>query len=239
KVYENQEWDYGYRENDRLGGHDPYSASKAAAELAITSWRASFCGKESHQSPHLAIATARAGNVIGGGDWAEDRIVPDAMRALAVGRPVPVRNPAATRPWQHVLEPLAGYLYLAQALLGGQALAVDRESNPFCTAFNFGPQLEANRSVRQLIEESLKHCPGDWNYRSSNQAPHEAGRLYLQIDKAMHELHWKPRWAFSTTVERTISWYRAFNSGADPNQCCMNDISCYQGLLMADRVLTP
>ena len=115
KVYENQEWAYGYRESDRLGGHDPSSASKAAAELAIASWRASFCGTAPHQSPHLAIATARAGNVIGGGDWAADRIVPDAMRALAAGKPIAVRNPTATRPWQHVLEPLGGYLRLAEA----------------------------------------------------------------------------------------------------------------------------
>ena len=116
KVYENREWFYGYRENDRLGGHDPYSASKAAAEIAIASWRRSFCGEASHQTPYLAVATARAGNVIGGGDWAEDRIVPDAMRSLAEGATIPVRRPQATRPWQHVLEPLSGYLLLAQFL---------------------------------------------------------------------------------------------------------------------------
>ena len=115
KVYSNRDWDYGYREHDRLGGHDPYSASKAASELAISSWRDSFCGISSHQTPHLAIATARAGNVIGGGDWADDRIVPDAMRALAAGKPIRVRSPGATRPWQHVLEPLGGYLLLAEA----------------------------------------------------------------------------------------------------------------------------
>ena len=116
KVYENQEWDYGYRENDRLGGHDPYSASKAAAEIAIASWRSSFCGRDNHQTPHLAIATARAGNVIGAGDWAQDRIMPDAIRALARNQPIPVRNPNSTRPWQHVLEPLGGYLLLVEAL---------------------------------------------------------------------------------------------------------------------------
>jgi len=113
KVYENQEWDYGYREVDKLGGHDPYSASKAAAELAINSWRKSFCGSETHQTPYLAIATARAGNVIGGGDWAEDRIIPDAIRALEVGQIIPVRNPGSTLPWKNVLEPLGGYLLLA------------------------------------------------------------------------------------------------------------------------------
>ena len=116
KVYANREWDFGYREDDRLGGCDPYSASKAAAELAISSWRHSFCGLEAHQNSHLAIATARAGNVIGGGDWAEDRIFPDAMRSLASGHSIPVRCPSATRPWQHVLEPLSGYLLLAEKL---------------------------------------------------------------------------------------------------------------------------
>ena len=116
KVYSNREWDFGYREEDRLGGHDPYSASKAAAELAVSSWRSSFCGSGNHQNPHLAIATARAGNVIGGGDWAAERIVPDAIRSLMAGQPIPLRNPLATRPWQHVLEPLSGYLVLAECL---------------------------------------------------------------------------------------------------------------------------
>jgi CDP-glucose 4,6-dehydratase len=169
--------------------------------------------------------------VIGGGDWAEDRIIPDAMRALAAGRPVPVRNPGATRPWQHVLEPLAGYLSLAQALLVGKSS--EQESNSYCSAFNFGPLLEANRSVRQLIEEGLKHWPGDWDHRSADAAPHEAGRLHLQIDKAMKQLNWKPRWTFATTVKHTVSWYRAVNSGTDPHQCCIHDLCCYQDLSRA------
>jgi len=132
KVYRNNEWLYGYRENDPLGGHDPYSASKAAAEIAIASWRSSFCGPGAHQTPHLRIATARAGNVIGGGDWAADRIVPDAIRALAAGQPIPVRNPLATRPWQHVLDCLAGYLLYAQTL---------EEREIVADALNFGPPL--------------------------------------------------------------------------------------------------
>ena len=219
KVYANQEWDYGYRESDRLGGHDPYSASKAAAELAIASWRASFCGMAAHQSRQLAIATARAGNVIGGGDWAEDRIVPDAMRALAAAQPVPVRNPQATRPWQHVLEPLGGYLCLAEALATA--------GSPPCEAFNFGPALEANRSVRLLIEAALQHWPGEWIDQSNPEAPHEAGRLHLQIDKAHHLLGWQPHWTFATTVERTVGWYRAVQEGADPLQCCLDDLRAY------------
>ena len=149
KVYANREWDFGYREEDRLGGHDPYSASKAAAELAIDSWRSSFCGSDSHQTSNLVIASARAGNVIGGGDWAEDRILPDAMRSLALSQPITVRSPLATRPWQHVLEPLGGYLLLAEKLiLKGQSYA---------TAFNFGPSLEANRTVRELVETVVTH----------------------------------------------------------------------------------
>jgi len=225
KVYENQEWDYGYRESDRLGGHDPYSASKAAAELAIASWRASFCGVAPHQSPQLAIATARAGNVIGGGDWAEDRIVPDAMRALAAGQPVPVRNPNATRPWQHVLEPLGGYLRLAEALAVAQAS--HSQPNQYCDAFNFGPLLEANRPVRQLIDAALQHWPGACNDLSGSGAVHEAGRLHLQIDKAHHQLGWQPRWPFATTVKRTVGWYQAVHEGFSPMDCCMNDLQQY------------
>jgi CDP-glucose 4,6-dehydratase len=222
KVYENREWVYGYREPDRLGGHDPYSASKAAAEIAIASWRSSFCGYESHQTPYLRIATARAGNVIGGGDWAADRIVPDAMRALAQGEPIAVRNPSATRPWQHVLEPLAGYLKLAQAL------ATDPE--PPCEAFNFGPQLESNRQVRDLVSTILTHWPGNWTDQSDRHAPHEAGLLHLQIDKAHHRLGWKPRWNYDITIKRTVSWYRKVHEGADPLECCLADLERYQEL---------
>ena len=220
KVYENREWLYGYRENDPLGGHDPYSASKAAAEIAIASWRASFCGTAPHQTPHLRIATARAGNVIGGGDWAEDRIVPDAMRALAAGKPIAVRNPAATRPWQHVLEPLGGYLRLAEAL------ATNPE--PPCEAFNFGPQLESNRPVRKLVSTMLSHWPGEWLDQSDPNAPHEAGLLHLQIDKAHHRLGWQPRWDYATTIARTVGWYRAVHEGASALECCLADLSSYQ-----------
>ena len=221
KVYANHEWDYGYREEDRLGGHDPYSASKAAAELAIASWRSSFCGSGDHQTTHLAIATARAGNVIGGGDWAEDRIVPDAMRSLAAGQSIPVRQPQATRPWQHVLEPLGGYLLLAQKLAAG--------GGAFASAFNFGPSLEANRSVRELVEAALAHWPGSWQDLSDLTAPHEAGRLHLQIDKAHHQLGWRPRWPFAVTVERTVAWYRAVQDGASPLECCLQDLEAYTG----------
>lgn len=223
KVYANRDWDYGYRENDRLGGHDPYSASKAATELAIASWRDSFCGASSHQTPHLAVATARAGNVIGGGDWAEDRIVPDAMRALAAGKPIPVRNPGATRPWQHVLEPLGGYLLLAEKLATARG-----PSHPYASAFNFGPSLEANRSVGELVQETLLHWSGSWSDLSDPNAPHEAGRLHLQIDKAHHQLGWRPRWDFATTVARTVAWYRAVHEGASPLARCLADLKDFE-----------
>jgi CDP-glucose 4,6-dehydratase len=220
KVYRNNEWLYGYRENDPLGGNDPYSSSKAAAELAIASWRSSFCGTQPHQTPHLRIASARAGNVIGGGDWAADRIVPDAMRALGRGEPIGVRNPAATRPWQHVLEPLGGYLLLAERLTASAELA---------DAFNFGPQLEANCSVRELVEEALRYWPGRWEDQSDPQAPHEASLLNLVTDKAHHQLGWRPRWDFSTTVERTVRWYRQVQEGAGSAlEWCKADLVRYQ-----------
>ncbi len=229
KVYANREWDYGYREDDRLGGHDPYSASKAAAELAIASWRTSFCGSAPHQTPHLAIASARAGNVIGGGDWAEDRILPDAMRALAAKKTITVRSPQATRPWQHVLEPLGGYLLLAERLA-----MVHGPNNPYASAFNFGPTLEANRSVDQLVQEVLRHWAGSRSDLTVPNDLHEAGRLQLQIDKAYHQLDWQPRWDFATTVARTVSWYRAVHQGNSPLACCIQDLKAYQ--MQAARV---
>jgi len=219
KVYENREWDYGYREPDRLGGHDPYSASKAGAEIAIASWRTSFCGSAAHQTPHLRIATARAGNVIGGGDWAPDRIVPDAMRSLAKGEVIPVRNPMATRPWQHVIEPLAGYLRLAEAL------AMDPQ--PPCEAFNFGPSLASNRPVGELVTTILEHWSGQWLDQSDPTAPHEANLLHLQIDKAHHRLGWQPRWDYATTLVRTVGWYRAHHQGTPALECCLADLKAY------------
>lgn len=223
KVYENREWTYGYRETDRLGGHDPYSASKAAAELAISSWRMSFCGADSHQTSKLRIATARAGNVIGGGDWATDRIVPDAMRALAKRDPIIMRNPLATRPWQHVLEPLAGYLRLAEVL--------SKESNPPCEPFNFGPHLDSNRTVYDLVESILSYWKGISIDTSDNDAPHEANSLHLQIDKAYHYLDWRPIWDFETSIQRTVNWYKSVHNGAVPLKCCLEDLHAYQTTL--------
>lgn len=219
KVYQNQEWPFGYRENDRLGGHDPYSSSKAAAEIAIASWRSSFCGSGTHQTPHLRVATARAGNVVGGGDWAADRIVPDAIRALVEGKPISVRNPLAKRPWQHVLEPLFGYLLLAETLF--------RQDSPPCEAFNFGPSLSSNCSVSELVAKILDYWPGSWSDESDSSSLHEATLLHLQIDKAQHVLGWTPLWDIDTTIARTVRWYRRVNEGCNPMDCCKSDLKAY------------
>lgn len=202
KCYENQEWVYGYREEDPLGGHDPYSASKAVAELIVASYRRSFF-PENHP---VKIASARAGNVIGGGDWAKDRIVPDCMRSLERGETILVRNRRATRPWQHVLEPLSGYLWLAAALAQPQRLGF-ASVRPLATAFNFGPGLGSNRTVEELVVEVLKHRPGAWQNRSDPNAVHEAHLLHLAIDKAHHLLGWTPAWDFPTAIAETVGWY--------------------------------
>jgi CDP-glucose 4,6-dehydratase len=198
KCYENKEWNYSYRENDSLGGHDPYSASKAAAELIIHSWRESFF----KPSPQLGpVASARAGNVIGGGDYAQDRIVPDAIRALLSGSELTVRNPSATRPWQHVLDSIHGYLML------GQRLATNQPGSEFASGFNFGPGPEGNYPVRSIVEHMFKIMPGKWNSPPQNGQPHEASKLNLAIDKAVSLLGWKPTWSFAEALDKTVAWY--------------------------------
>jgi CDP-glucose 4,6-dehydratase len=202
KCYENREWVHGYREEDPLGGHDTYSSSKAAAGIAIASWRRAFF----HDHP-VKIASARAGNVIGGGDWAADRIVPDCIRSLQANQPIGVRNPKATRPWQHVLEPLSGYLWLA-ACLSGSISHLPSPLSYLESAFNFGPSHEANRTVAELVAEVLKHWPGRWEDKSDPTAVHEAGLLQLSTDKAHSLLHWSPVWTFPTAIKQTVEWYR-------------------------------
>jgi CDP-glucose 4,6-dehydratase len=229
KCYQNREWIYGYRENDALGGHDPYSSSKAAAELAIASWRNSFF---SQSDTPVGIASVRAGNVIGGGDWAEDRIVPDAMRSLSRGEAIPVRNPSATRPWQHVLEPLCGYLMLAQRLY--------EDKQKFCTSFNFGPGLDSNRAVRELVESFLQHWPGSWLDCSNDNAVHEARLLHLVTDKAFHLLGWQPIWNFERTIKETVLWYRVANQISAVNttkirELTLLQIECY----LSDAAILP
>jgi CDP-glucose 4,6-dehydratase len=204
KCYENIEVDHAYRECDALGGHDCYSASKAAAEIVSSAYRRSFflCPDQG-----VRIATARAGNVIGGGDWAEDRIIPDCLRHLEKGEPIPVRNAHATRPWQHVLEPLGGYLRLGAHLLAGDTSREEKFPQASCAAFNFGPGPGTDRSVEELVRELLKHWPGAWRDTSDRTAPHEAGRLDLSIEKAREVLGWQPRWTFAHSVAVTVNWY--------------------------------
>lgn len=206
KCYENREWEFAYRENDPLGGHDVYSMSKGASELVAGAWRHSFF-HAAGGAGSVRMATARAGNVIGGGDFARDRIVPDAATALAAGKAVPVRNPHATRPWQHVLECLGGYLWLAARLARTEDADERRRLEG---AFNFGPGPGANRPVGELVEEFLKHWPdGRWDDLSGTvgKQPHEASRLNLAIDKADLMLGWFPVWPFAETVRRTAAWY--------------------------------
>jgi CDP-glucose 4,6-dehydratase len=223
KVYENREWDCGYREEDSLGGCDPYSSSKAAAEIAIASWRRSFFDNENEPTRRVAIASARAGNVIGGGDWAQDRIVPDAMRALAKGLPIPMRNRYSTRPWQHVLEPLSGYL-----LLGARLAQRSEKGHPdICRALNFGPDLSANCTVECLVNQILEHWPGFWEDRFDSSAPHEAGKLNLATDRAYHLLGWRPVWNFETAVAKTVEWYRAVFDGGSPVEWTRKQIEQY------------
>jgi CDP-glucose 4,6-dehydratase len=213
KCYENQEWLHSYREEDPMGGHDPYSSSKGACEIAIQSFRKSFFSDP--KSCGVALASARAGNVIGGGDWALDRIIPDCARALQKGESIPVRNKVATRPWQHVLEPLGGYMLLAAELWRGLNNQPPLQANfPYadlCGAFNFGPELASNRTVDALVKEVLKSWPGEWEDKSDPNAHHEASLLNLAIDKAHHMLNWKPRWDFEKTIQETIDWYRAID----------------------------
>lgn len=198
KCYENQEWLWGYRENDQLGGHDPYSTSKACAELIAASYRQSFFS-ETH-SP--LIATVRAGNVIGGGDWAEDRLIPDLVRAFTNKQTLKIRYPQAVRPWQHVLEPLSGYLLLGQKLL--------EEQKELATAFNFGPDYASNRTVEDVLTLFQKSWPGlTWEQEQALQ-PHEAGFLYLDCSKAKQMLKWKPLWDFETAISKTALWYQHY-----------------------------
>ncbi|TCV84272.1 CDP-glucose 4,6-dehydratase [Sulfurirhabdus autotrophica] len=204
KCYENLEWVWGYRENDRLGGYDPYSASKAAAEIAFSAYARSFFAHR----PELGAATARAGNVIGGGDWALDRIVPDCIRAIGLGKPVVLRNPKATRPWQHVLEPLAGYLLLAMRLR--------EQPLTYSSAWNFGPPSSEVRTVLQVAEQIVSRIGrGSVVIEPSEVKLHEANLLQLNCDKAHRLLGWKPRWNVEKTLEATADWYKAVMDGAE------------------------
>ena len=216
KCYENREWVWGYREDEPMGGHDPYSSSKGCVELLSAAYRKSFlkdCG--------IAMATARAGNVIGGGDWSPDRLLPDIFRSLENGLPIEVRNPGAIRPWQHVLEPLAGYLVLAESLYG-------EEGDSFSEGWNFGPRDEDARSVEWIVNQICSTWVGDanWIIQAGNH-PHEANFLKLDISKAQQRLNWSPRWNLGTALENSVHWHRAWVEGQDMRNFSLKQINSY------------
>ena len=223
KVYDNVEWTWGYRENDKLGGRDPYSASKGMAELAINTYVHSFFNKK---DSNVRIAVGRAGNVIGGGDWAANRIVPDCMEAWSNEGEVDIRNPFATRPWQHVLEPLSGYISLAKNL--------EKNFNISGEAYNFGPLATQNHSVSELIEEMGKYWENiRWNNTSGHKEKvHEAGLLKLNCDKALHDLNWMPTLRFEETVKMTVEWYKEYylNQKFSMYDFTINQIKDYQAI---------
>jgi CDP-glucose 4,6-dehydratase len=218
-----------FREVDRLGGRDPYSASKAAAECVAAAYRASYFPPEADARHGVRLATVRAGNVIGGGDWGRDRILPDVVRAVAAGKTVALRQPDAIRPWQHVLEPLHGYVCLAERLL---ASPLDPEHGPLCTAWNFGPLAEAEVPVRELVERFLTAMGGgSWqDAGASARDGRETTVLRLNSEKAMDALGWWPRWTLEEALARTAAWYRRHleDPGADMRSSCMADIEAYE-----------
>ncbi len=225
KCYENREWSWGYREVDRLGGRDPYSSSKACCELICAAYRDSFCCGESRNVCKMGIATARAGNVIGGGDWAADRLLPDLMRAMVAGEPVRVRQPKATRPWQYVLEPLRGYLLLAECLL-----VADGDC---ASAWNFGPSELDTRPVEWIVREVLRRWPGlVARQLDENSQAHEAHALRLDCAKAHVQLDWRPVVALPTAIEMVVDWFRSWQSGEDMQRISLDQIAAYERLCM-------
>ena len=215
KCYENKEWPWGYRENEPMGGHDPYSNSKGCAELVTAAYRSSFL-----QQQGIAVATARAGNVIGGGDWAADRLVPDILRAFEQSQPVRIRNPKATRPWQHVLEPLSGYLSLAEKLYD--------QGQFFAEAWNFGPQDEGAKTVQWIVE----HMVNNWGNGARWQIdggthPHEANYLKLDISKAKVNLNWQPCWPLALALKKITDWHQAYLAAANMREFALQQIIQY------------
>ena len=215
KCYENREWAWGYREDEAMGGFDPYSSSKGCAELVSSAYRQSF-----FQQDGPALATARAGNVIGGGDWASDRLVPDVLRAFERGAPVVIRNPSSTRPWQHVLEPLSGYLVLAQHLW--------RDGAAYAQGWNLGPRDEDARPVQWIVEQLVERwgAGARWELDGASH-PHEAHYLKLDISKARSRLGWQPRWHLGDALQHIVTWHRAWLERQDVRALCLQQIAHY------------
>jgi len=217
KCYQNNEWDWGYRETEPMGGHDPYSNSKGCSELVTSAYRQSFFNDESM----VSVATARAGNVIGGGDWANDRLIPDALKAFSSSKPVIIRNPLATRPWQHVLEPIAGYLELAEKLY--------HYKDSFAEAWNFGPNDEDCKSVGEVIDSLIKHWPSSASWELDQEAqPHEAQSLKLDISKAKGRLNWCPQWRIEKSLQEIVNWHNFWLIGEDMKNITLNQINEYE-----------
>lgn len=222
KCYSNREWVYGYRESDRLGGYDPYSSSKACAELVVSAYGNSYFNPAGYGKSHkTAIASARAGNVIGGGDWAVDRLVPDIVRAILKGEEILIRNPAAIRPWQHVLEPLQGYLQLSKNLY--------EEGPLYAEAWNFGPDDEDARQVEWIVKKICEKWGEGARYRIvSGEGPHEAGYLKLDCTKARHKLDWRPRWKLETAIDKIVGWIKAYRNNEDMLEVSLKQIEEYE-----------
>ena len=221
KCYENKEWPWGYRENEPMGGYDPYSNSKGCAELVTSAYRQSYFPIEKYDQHRVGIASARAGNVIGGGDWSEDRLIPDAINAFEANQPLIIRNPLATRPWQHVLEPLSGYLVLAQALY--------HEGAKFDGGWNFGPRDDDARPVQDVINLLIKNWESvaSWTQDHGEQ-PHEAHSLKLDCSKARQYLGWAPRWSLEKAVENIAQWQQAFQQECNMHEFSLKQITGYK-----------
>lgn len=221
KCYDNREWPWGYRENEPMGGRDPYSSSKGCAELVTAAYRQSFFDPGEYAAHRVAVASARAGNVIGGGDWAQDRLVPDILRAIEQAKPVAIRNPQAIRPWQHVLEPLAGYLLLAEKL--------HAEGPRWGEGWNFGPADEDARPVQWIVEQLTGLWGAGATWQSDHQPhPHEAHHLRLDCSRARALLGWSPRWTLQVALEHIVAWHRAYHSGKNLRQLTLQQIAQYQ-----------
>jgi CDP-glucose 4,6-dehydratase len=220
KCYENKEWVWGYRENDPLGGYDPYSSSKGCAELITVAYRNSFFNPKDFKIHGKALSSVRAGNIIGGGDWAKDRIIPDCIRALEKKEPIKIRNPKSIRPWQYVLEPIGGYLLL------GARMFEDPEK--YCGAWNFGPEGSSIISVQELVELVLKYWEkGNWEKSKKNKEPHEAKLLILDISKAKYELGWKPSMDVKEAVKHTVDWYKSIQTPSVIPDICQKEVQNY------------
>jgi len=223
KCYENQERTLGYSENEPMGGYDPYSSSKGCAELVTSAYRQSYFSVEKFDQYCVSIASARAGNVIGGGDWSEDRLIPDAIKAFEAKEPLMIRNPLATRPWQHVLEPLSGYLVLAQALY--------QEGAKFGGAWNFGPKDEDARSVEEVVDLLIKNWNSSAGWKQDDgEQPHEAHSLKLDCSKARQNLGWIPKWSLEKAIEQIAEWQKSYQSQDNMQAVSLKQINSYQQL---------